>query len=212
MADLLRVSIMGQMPTGEEWSVNPCFKLASPGTTVSTDAAQTVATAIAAVAVHTALRNCMNTTTTATDVRVEARTAAGALESQAQATRPTAVSGTGSQAHPFQTAVVCSLRTAAVGGSGRGRIYWPGTGQVIAASTLRISTADLTSILSGFQSYLTSVRNAIATTFTGVQLAVWSRKNSSLANVSSIQVGDVLDTQRRRRDTLVETYQSTLFV
>jgi hypothetical protein len=52
----------------------------------------------------------------------------------------------------------------------------------------------------------------VQTTLTGADLAVWSRVGSQLNEVNALQVGDVLDTQRRRRDTLVETYQQTLFV
>jgi len=43
-------------------------------------------------------------------------------------------------------------------------------------------------------------------TLDGVALAVWSRKNADLYVVNSIQTGDVLDVQRRRRDAEVENY------
>jgi hypothetical protein len=40
---------------------------------------------------------------------------------------------------------------------------------------------------------------------------VWSRTNQGFANVTSLQVGDIVDIQRRRRDDLVESYQATSF-
>jgi hypothetical protein len=40
---------------------------------------------------------------------------------------------------------------------------------------------------------------------------VWSRTNASTAPVTSINMGDVCDVQRRRRDALLENYQALAF-
>jgi hypothetical protein len=48
-------------------------------------------------------------------------------------------------------------------------------------------------------------------TLDGVGLAVWSRTAASITTVNQIQMGDIVDVQRRRRDQLVETYQSLAF-
>jgi hypothetical protein len=62
------------------------------------------------------------------------------------------------------------------------------------------------------KTYLSSVNGAITATVPGGELVVWSRKSGvALFNVTSIQMGDVLDTQRRRRDTLIESYQSVSY-
>jgi len=53
---------------------------------------------------------------------------------------------------------------------------------------------------------LSAIQAAIDVTLDGVALAVWSRKNADLYVVNSIQVGDILDTQRRRRDQVIENY------
>jgi len=42
-------------------------------------------------------------------------------------------------------------------------------------------------------------------------LAVWSRTLATTLGVTRIQMGDVLDTQRRRRDSQVENYQELAF-
>jgi hypothetical protein len=108
--------------------------------------------------------------------------------------------------------VVFSLRTATAGGSGRGRLYWPATGIALSTTTMRVPAATVTAVLAAVESYLTSIKTAIDATLDGISLAVWSRTLESTANVTTIQMGDVVDTQRRRRDTLVETYQSIAHV
>jgi len=53
---------------------------------------------------------------------------------------------------------------------------------------------------------LSAIQAAVDVTLDGVALAVWSRKDLELYVVNSIQVGDILDTQRRRRDATIENY------
>jgi len=212
MADILRVSIVGAMPSGEEWSVNPVYKIGGDfSVPVSSTQANTIALAIAAVAVPTALLALMNTTTTVTGARVEARTYAGALEAQGEAVRASSAVGTASNALPFQSALVCSLRTSRAGASGRGRLYWPATGAPLQSGTLRLSAAAVTSYLSSFKTYLSGISTAIDVTLDGVGLTVWSRKLLTSTPVNALQVGDVVDTQRRRRDQAIETYQTLTF-
>lgn len=210
MAQILRVSITGAMPSSEVWSVNPVFAVGGDfGTPVSATQAQTIATAIAAIAVPTGLLQFMTSSTTVTGCRVEARSLAGVLEVQAEGVKATPTPGSGASAHPFQTSIVFSLRTATPGPRGRGRLYWPATGVTMTASSLRLGSGFPTSGLSGFKTYLSGIESAIEATLPGVSFAVWSRTSSSTANVTSVQVGDVLDTQRRRRDATIEAITST---
>lgn len=209
MADLLRVSIKGTMPSGEEWSVNPVYYIGSDfGTPVSSTQANAIAVAIAAVAVPTGLLNIMNSSCFVTGARVEARTLAGALESIGEAVKASPTAGSSSTALPFQSSAVISLRTATAGASGRGRLYWPATGAPLGTGTLRILPATVTSALAGAKTYLSGIQAAIDVTLDGVGLAVWSRKVPELYNVNTIQMGDIVDTQRRRRDQTVETYSA----
>lgn len=212
MARLIRLSILGAMPSGEVWSVNPVFAVGGDfGVPVSATQAQTIATACAAVVVPTGLVVLMNNATSVYGVRVEARAINGTLESQAEALKATPTSGTGTNAHPYQTSVVLSLRTATPGPSGRGRLYWPGTGAQLNTATLRLAATFNTSAASAAKTYLSGLATAIQATVTGVSPVVWSRKTSLLQPVTSIQVGDVLDTQRRRRDTLIESIASIAY-
>lgn len=209
MADILRVSITGAMPSGEVWSVNPVYRIGGDfGTPVSAVQAQTIATAIAAVAVPTGLLALNMAATTVTGCRVEARSLAGVLETQAEGIKGVPTPGSATNGHPFQTSLVFSLRTGTPGASGRGRLYWPATGIPISPASLRGNTGAITSALSGIKTYLGGVETAIEATLPGVSLAVWSRKLVSTSNVTSIQAGDILDVQRRRRDQTIEAYQS----
>lgn len=211
-SQILRVSLIGTQPGGEVWSTNPCWELnGSTGETVSQAQALTVATAINLVTIPTALLSCMGTQTRLTATRVEARQLAGLLEAQAEAARATAVVGTGPNIHPHGTALVCSLRTPAVGPSGRGRMYWPATGQALDNTDYRIAASNVTSLLTGFKTLLSGIEGAIRVTFPEANLTVWSRKVPRFADVTSLQVGNIPDSQRRRRDTLSEGYQGTTY-
>lgn len=214
MADLLRVSIVGALPSGEEWSVNPVWSLGGDFGGVETTPAQiaTVAQAIADITHGASLIQNFNTSTTITGARVEARTYAGLLENLAEAARSTPQAGSGAQSHSFQTAWVSSLRTSQPGASGRGRLYWPATGVTLVSTTLRPSSSTLTQFVAGVETALSQIGAAIAVTYpVGAALCVWSRKLQRLFAVNTIQAGDVLDNQRRRRDALVESYASLPF-
>lgn len=210
MADLLRVSILGALPSGEVWSINPIFSLGGDfgGVDVTQSQLITIATAVNAFVVPTTVRAAMSSSTTITGVRIEARTNAGLLEAQFEQARGSAVLGSGGSAHSFQTAIVCSLRTAQPGARGRGRLFLPATGIGVTAATLRVASADVTTVLAGMKAYLAGIQAAIQTVFpTGVGPVVWSRANSDTYGVTSLQMGDVLDVQRRRRDTTIESVQ-----
>jgi len=58
---------------------------------------------------------------------------------------------------------------------------------------------------------LSAIDTAIEATMGGVTLGVWSRKTLEVHAVTQIQMGDVCDTQRRRRDQLIEAVQALPF-
>lgn len=210
-SDLLRISITGALPSGEEWSVNPVFGLADFGEPVTQAQVQTIATALAAMVIPNLLMITMINTTTINGYRVEARKKSGELQALAEAVKVTPEPGTGTNAHPFQTSIVSSLRTAQVGASGRGRLYWPATGFAISSTNLRPSDNNVGVVRDAVKSYLSGMQTIIRATLPGAYLAVWSRKQQGLYAVNSIGVGNVLDVQRRRRDALFEAYFATSY-
>lgn len=212
MADLLRISVFGALPTGEEWSVNPCFSIGGDfGAAVTPVQAQTIANACALVQPVANLAAVNVVAVTLVGVRVEARTKAGVLETQAEALKGTPDPGTSATGHPFQTAWVASLRTAKPGASGRGRLYWPATGVAMNAGTLRPTGTVVSNFIGGMKTYLSGLQTAIDVTLDGVALTVWSRKLQQLNTVTALQAGDVVDTQRRRRDFLTESFTTVSF-
>lgn len=211
MASVVRVSILGTMPGGEVWTVNPCFFLLDEPASVSSAEALAIATAVDALTIPTGLRALWNTNTFATGTRVEARSRTGLLEALGEHSRATAIAGTGVQNHPYQTSVVTSLKSGFPGGQGRGRLYWPGTGAPITPSTLRIDATALGTALSAVKTYLAAIEGAVAASAGPTDLTVWSRTGTAFHIVTSLRMGDVADVQRRRRDALNEAYQETTF-
>lgn len=212
MADIIRASLFGTMPGGEVWSVNPIFKITSGAVITYTECVAAVA-AINALTIPTTLLSANVTAVQYTGARVEARTFAGVLEAQAEGLRGTPATGSSSVAHPFQTSMVISLRTLKAGASGRGRLYWPATGMNLANSNLRVTSGNVGAFLADAKTYLTAVQNAIdGAVDESIALAVWSRKEGSAALVTRLMAGDIMDTQRRRRDNIPETYQEVAYV
>lgn len=210
----MRLSIKGTLPGGEVWSVNPIFARYGliNGTLDYAGALQRVVAA-SNVVVPATLTDSMGgvANTKITEFTLEGRTAEGVLEVAASALKT--IGGTGStNAHPAQSAVVCSLRTNTPGASGRGRLYWPAIGRSIDAATLRMASATVGSMATSFNDYLSQLGNAINIgeigTWGKFQLSVWSRARKDFYVVERLMVGDVIDTQRRRRDALPENYQT----
>jgi hypothetical protein len=105
---------------------------------------------------------------------------------------------------PPQLAVAITIRTALAGRSDRGRFYLPpvvtddvgDTGRIGGTTPLTLVTAVGTAI------------DAAAAAGTAASLVVYSRKLHDTHFATRIECGDVFDTQRRRRDKLVETRQN----
>jgi hypothetical protein len=202
------------MPNGEKWSVNPVWQIGGVSTAedVSADQCMTMATAIDALTISSGLTNLIPSSCYFSGTRVEARRWDGTLSSQAEHARAAPVAGTGTSPHPFQTSLVLSLRTGTPGASGRGRLYFPATGAAINVLTLRPSSALVSSALLGAKTLLTSITTALNVTLVNdAVLSVWSRNGASTAPVNSIQMGDVFDVQRRRRDALLEAYTTSTY-
>jgi len=157
--------------------------------------------------------NSLSNVLSITGARVEVRDDNNdALIGISQQVRTSPAFGSGTQARGAQNAVVLSLRTNTPGGSGRGRLYWPSIAGVI-GTDLRLAPALALSIATDLKTYLLGMRSALAAAFPtiGFDLAVRSRTTHTTPHVNKVQMGTVLDTQRRRRDKVVEDYQTLSF-
>lgn len=116
-------------------------------------------------------------------------------------------SGSGTVDVPFSTCVCVSKRTSRAGRSGRGRMYWPALGASIGSNGEFVLPAE---IADQFAELVVDLGNV-----DGVSTAiavVTSQVLNLVTPVTEIRVGDVPDSQRRRRDRLVETYQSAVII
>lgn len=205
----VRASVLGTAPNGEVWSVNPVFDPTGefPGA-VDQTALDAACDAIAALAIGTQLRALMSTALSVTGARLEVRhDTDDSLLAISQQVRATALPGTGTPLRGAQNALVFSLRTNTPGASGRGRIYWPALATSLSADT-RLGSTEQTAALSDFRIYMNAMRSALATAFPtiGFDLAVRSKTTHTTPHVNKVQCGNVLDTQRRRRDAMIEDY------
>lgn len=206
-----RVTIKGSSQQGEVWSSG--FAMAAVGggdVPASTDAltlgATNICTLIEAWATTNALRVSMSTSLTITHVRMEARDEAELLLNVAEVAMTPALQGNTSLTKPLATAAVLSLRTATPGPRGRGRMYWPALTQSLDAAG-RFSPAQGVAMLTDLRLFLNAVTASFEPGF-DLYVALRSGTDHQSRVVTSLKHGDVPDSQRRRRDALVEIYQT----
>lgn len=115
---------------------------------------------------------------------------------------------------PLQCSVVASHRTSQTGKKGRGRQFLPAIDQNSIDASGRLSSSAQTSILNAQVAFLEALSYADAPR-TIVRPAVISSSTSGAsptlnkyATINGVRVGNVVDTQRRRRNKLVEAYAS----
>lgn len=115
-----------------------------------------------------------------------------------------AMAGTGSGSAaclPPGVAVAVTLRTILPGPTGRGRFFLPPPLAASASATGRVVAASMTT----FSGALANAFTALAGLSSPVSAAVYSVKHRSFQPCSRGDFGDVYDSQRSRRDKLVES-------
>jgi hypothetical protein len=112
---------------------------------------------------------------------------------------PLSIAGTSTgEQMPPQVALTVSLRTSLPTRAGRGRFYLPGMSTSVLANG-RLAAANQTAVLNASARMLNSLIDAGATP------GVWTTGLLNPRIINRVEVGDVFDTQRRRRDKLVES-------
>lgn len=124
-----------------------------------------------------------------------------------QASAAAAWSGSGTIRCPFPTSICVSKRTERAGRSGRGRMYWPALAASMNSDGTYVTGTDLAD---EFAQLIVDLGNT-----DGVSTAIAVVASLTLNEVSpitSVRVGNVLDSQRGRRDNLNEIYQEAVII
>lgn len=121
-----------------------------------------------------------------------------------QAISTPSLAGTGSGAAlPPQTAICVSLRTDLPTRAGRGRFFLPAP-IVTVSSSGRISATPLGQIVAAVQGMMQSLAGDL------YPAVIYHRNTLTTDLILTIDVGDVFDTIRRRRDKLIEVRSSAV--
>ena len=121
--------------------------------------------------------------------------------------------GTGNSNNvPLQVSSVASFRTQQVGRRGRGRIYLPAIAATDVATGGFYSTAKVEVMPELVAQFLTDAHISLGgATERHVDPIVTGAPYSEYAAINEVRVGDVLDTQRRRRKSIQEVWYSSPF-
>jgi len=100
---------------------------------------------------------------------------------------------------PFQVAIVVSLKSIIANRTGMGRFYLP-PADVSMVTAGKLSSTALTNLQTGLNALFSSL-NA-----NGLIPVIRNRTAHTSTTITTGRVGNVFDTQRRRRDSVTETY------
>lgn len=203
----------GGLPSGEVWS---CGIRATGLLTQQADLdAMTQAFADRWSAMATTLATSVNHTwspgTGFDGVTGRVVSAAGVTILQSERSPATPINyGTVVNKMPTQAATVVTLLTAAPGRTGKGRIYLPLLGHTLNTNARITNISTISVAVKTFMDTLHTAWFSIG----GDRLAVASQGGNNSSPVTrpivGIRVGDVVDTQRRRRDSIAENYSNQL--
>lgn len=210
MVQRVNVRIGGGLGSGpqEEWSIG--LNYGNGGVVLNQEQAQEVAEDIADLLAASAtpfgsLANGSGAGVSVRTVEVYSYGTGPAAVAKGESPLGTPRVFTGGTSAPPQTTACITLLTALPGRSYRGRVYWPQLAPVVTPD-LKSSTAK--DKHAGLVTLNTAISNVLA--FYGpFVLCVYSRTLDVVTPVTSVRSGDVLDTQRRRRDALTETFSSS---
>lgn len=210
MVERLSLKIEGSMgaPSTERWSIGVNYAGGNGGDFGNPTFLQALATGMAdfldtTTNVPAAFAE-MSTTVQVTNVNVYGYNGPGPAAASATASLVPIRPGTDVLKMPFQAARCISLVTGLPGGRRRGRVYVPCLSATMASS-------GKAALPSGYLTAWKDIFGQANVVWPGsgdLVLGVYSAVDEAITPVTSLRAGDVVDTQRRRRDSVVETYTS----
>ena len=210
----ISVKPIGVSPGGESWTFAMRYSN-NPAGAHDLDAGQLQAIADAVGATYSGqgippqFKSMMSSSLQVSGIRVEQVGPDGKIERAAEHSYGTPINGVDAPIRTVQTALCVSLnRGAQYGRSGRGRWYLPACGVYPTMTAgFRVQSNQMGDVLTMVNEWQQTWGNAINSE-TGVysfQLVVASPTKNMLTPVDNIGLGDVFDSQRRRRDRWQES-------
>ncbi len=126
-------------------------------------------------------------------------------QSSASFTLGTALPGNGTAVSPTQCALVVTLKTAFTGRHNTGRFYMPATAAGVGTAN-RLNNGQPAAVAGATATLLHALGLLTINGTTSSAVFVPSSGAAQSRFVTAVEVGDVIDTQRRRRDQYKETY------
>lgn len=216
-----RVIQKGSLGAVESWSTSTAFGIVGispdvPDQSITDAMANAIRTATTSANVGVGLLSLMSNSAAIHTIRVERRAEDESVLNVSEALLVTPLPGTGTATKTPQDAAVISLRTATPGPRGRGRMYWPALAATL-SSSFQITSPTPTVSLAAAKVWLQAINTAMDNVYVSqasalrVALSVRSGTDHLCRNVTSMQFGSILDTQRRRRDILPESYVNVAY-
>lgn len=216
-----RIVFKGSIGTVEQWSTSVAFGIVGlapdvPDQAAADDIAGRIAANQTTVLVPLTLRTLLSAGGTIDTVRVEKRAEDESILTISERLLAVALVGTGTANKTPQDSVVFSLRSSTPGARGRGRMYWPALNATLSATWQMTAPAPAT-LVSDVKTWLQASNTAIDAYYISIAsvlraaLSVRSVTDHVCRDVNQIQIGSVLDTQRRRRDALPESYVNAAY-
>lgn len=204
---------LGQSPNGETWTFGLRYSN-NPAGAHDLDAGQLQDIADAVAALYSGkglppqIYAMLSSSLSLAGIRVEQIGTDGKLERAAESLYAPPKTGGDPPTKPVQIALVFSLnRGAQYGRSGRGRVYVPACGGFpTMGADFRVQGNQMTDVLGYFNQLQADWGSAINAQVGAYvyELVVYSKLHDTLTPVDNLGLGDVFDTQRRRRDKWVE--------
>lgn len=216
---MLVVRVLGKSPDGEVWSVNPRFGFHNNGvfaqTTPGALALEQWAAAIGDLnngkVLPSGLSGLLSSSLSIEGIRCEVQTLTGQMTQAAEFSLGTPAQGAGALTRPLSVAACFTLnRGASFGRSGRGRLFFPACAGPSLTTSARVPEALRNTLSAELVGWLKALRDAFpdpaGPPSDTLRPLVWSRTRGNTRWVENVAMGDVLDSQRRRRDALRESY------
>lgn len=204
-----RLRLIGSLPGGEVWSVNPCFsRLVIPGGGTAAaleDWMDGILALNTGLVLPNAVRSALSSMGYLESIRTEYFDGSGGLTIAAERSLATHASGSGSANCPSTTSIVASLMTARVGRSYRGRMFWPALNVSWADPAHRIAPTQAQAIADDTAEWLLDVADA----YPGapeMRPVVFSSTKGVTTQLTGVRVGNIPDNLRNRKDSLDEAY------